>query len=81
MLDARRGAPAGSRDRFAWWILAAAAWVVGQLFWDLYSIIGFPASPNPADLGWYGFWSVMIFLGVLTIGFIYEWRKGALEWD
>jgi NADH-quinone oxidoreductase subunit A len=27
------------------------------------------------------FWSVMIFLGVLTVGFIYEWRKGALEWE
>ena len=32
-------------------------------------------------LGDFGFWSMMIFLGVLTIGFIYEWRKGALEWD
>ena len=29
----------------------------------------------------FGFWSMMIFLGVLTVGFIYEWRKGALEWD
>jgi len=28
-----------------------------------------------------GFWSMMVFLGVLTIGFIYEWRKGALEWE
>ena len=33
------------------------------------------------DLGWFGFWSMMIFLGVLTVGFVYEWRKGALEWD
>jgi len=32
-------------------------------------------------IGVYGFWSMMIFLIVLTIGFIYEWRKGALEWD
>ena len=32
-------------------------------------------------LGFYGFWSMMVFLAVLTIGFIYEWRKGALEWD
>jgi NADH-quinone oxidoreductase subunit A len=31
--------------------------------------------------GWFGFTSMMIFLGVLTIGFIYEWKKGALEWD
>ncbi|MGA9370775.1 MAG: NADH-quinone oxidoreductase subunit A [Solirubrobacterales bacterium] len=28
-----------------------------------------------------GFWSMIVFLAVLTIGFIYEWRKGALEWD
>src|SRR5215469_4294363 len=32
-------------------------------------------------LGVYGFWSMMLFLAVLTIGFAYEWRKGALEWD
>jgi hypothetical protein len=31
------------------------------------------------ELGWFGFWSMMIFLGVLTVGFVYEWRKGALE--
>jgi NADH-quinone oxidoreductase subunit A len=31
--------------------------------------------------GAFGFWSMMIFLAVLTIGFIYEWKKGALEWD
>ena len=29
----------------------------------------------------FAFWSMMIFLGVLTIGFIYEWKKGALEWE
>ncbi|MEZ5773820.1 MAG: NADH-quinone oxidoreductase subunit A [Hyphomicrobiaceae bacterium] len=33
------------------------------------------------EAGLYGFWAMMAFLGVLTIGFIYEWRKGALEWD
>jgi NADH-quinone oxidoreductase subunit A len=33
------------------------------------------------DIGLLGFWSMMIFLIVLTVGFIYEWRKGALEWD
>ena len=41
----------------------------------------FPWAVAFNDVGWFGFWSVMIFLGVLTIGFIYEWRKGALEWD
>ncbi len=29
----------------------------------------------------YAFWSMMVFLGVLTVGFIYEWTKGALEWE
>ena len=33
------------------------------------------------EIGLFGFWSMMIFLGVLTIGFVYEWKKGALEWD
>ena len=28
-----------------------------------------------------GFWSMMVFLGVLTVGFVYEWKKGALEWE
>ena len=32
-------------------------------------------------LGALGFWSVMLFLAVLVVGFIYEWKKGALEWD
>ena len=32
-------------------------------------------------IGALGFWSMMFFLGVLTIGFIYEWKKGALEWE
>jgi NADH-quinone oxidoreductase subunit A len=33
------------------------------------------------DVGMFGFWSMIVFLSVLTIGFIYEWRKGALEWE
>ena len=33
------------------------------------------------EIGLMGFWSMMVFLGVLTIGFIYEWKKGALEWE
>jgi NADH-quinone oxidoreductase subunit A len=33
------------------------------------------------DIGMFGFWSMVVFLGVLTIGFIYEWKKGALEWE
>jgi NADH-quinone oxidoreductase subunit A len=35
--------------------------------------------PHTGDL--FAFWSMMVFLGVLTVGFIYEWKKGALEWE
>jgi NADH-quinone oxidoreductase subunit A len=35
----------------------------------------------PADVSHFAFWSMMAFLGVLTVGFIYEWKKGALEWE
>jgi NADH-quinone oxidoreductase subunit A len=41
----------------------------------------FPWAVVLKDVGVHAFWSMMVFLGVLTIGFIYEWRKGALEWD
>jgi NADH-quinone oxidoreductase subunit A len=51
------------------------------IIFDLEVAFLFPWAVTFGDLGWYGFWSMMIFLAVLTIGFIYEWRKGALEWD
>jgi NADH-quinone oxidoreductase subunit A len=35
--------------------------------------------PHPTQV--FAFWSMMVFLGVLTVGFIYEWQKGALEWE
>ena len=35
----------------------------------------------PPDTQVFAFWSMMLFLGVLTVGFIYEWKKGALEWE
>ena len=35
----------------------------------------------PAETAQFAFWSMMTFLGVLTVGFVYEWKKGALEWD
>lgn len=35
----------------------------------------------PPEIGQFAFWSMMAFLGVLTVGFIYEWKKGALEWE
>ena len=35
----------------------------------------------PHETGVFAFWSMMTFLGVLTVGFVYEWKKGALEWE
>jgi NADH-quinone oxidoreductase subunit A len=41
----------------------------------------FPWAVAFKEVGAFGFWAMMVFLAVLTIGFAYEWRKGALEWD
>jgi NADH-quinone oxidoreductase subunit A len=35
----------------------------------------------PVEIAQFSFWSMMAFLGVLTVGFVYEWKKGALEWE
>jgi NADH-quinone oxidoreductase subunit A len=51
------------------------------IIFDLEVAFLFPWAITFGELGWLGFWSMMMFLAVLTIGFIYEWRKGALEWD
>ena len=51
------------------------------IIFDLEMSFLFPWAIALGDLGLYGYWSMMVFLGVLTVGFIYEWRKGALEWD
>jgi NADH-quinone oxidoreductase subunit A len=51
------------------------------IIFDLEVAFLFPWALAFRRLGWFGFWSMMVFLAVLTVGFIYEWRKGALEWD
>ena len=51
------------------------------IIFDLEVAFLFPWSVTFGTLGLLGFVSMMIFLGVLTIGFIYEWKKGALEWQ
>jgi NADH-quinone oxidoreductase subunit A len=51
------------------------------IIFDLEVAFLFPWAITFGDLGWFGFWSMMFFLFVLTVGFVYEWRKGALEWD
>lgn len=51
------------------------------IIFDLEVAFLFPWAVAFGDIGLFGFWSMMVFLAVLTIGFIYEWKKGALEWD
>ena len=51
------------------------------IIFDLEIAFLFPWAISLGSLGALGFWSMMIFLGILTIGFIYEWKKGALEWE
>ena len=51
------------------------------IIFDLEVAFLFPWAVAFGELGAFGYWSMMVFLGVLTIGFIYEWKKGALEWD
>ncbi len=51
------------------------------IIFDLEVAFLFPWAVSLGNIGIFGFWSMMIFLGVLTIGFIYEWKKGALEWE
>jgi len=58
-------------------------YLVAMLFiiFDLEVAFLFPWAVSLGNIGILGFWSMMIFLIVLTIGFIYEWKKGALEWE
>ena len=51
------------------------------IIFDLEMAFLFPWAVALQDIGTFGFWSMMIFLVVLSIGFVYEWRKGALEWE
>ena len=51
------------------------------IIFDLEIAFLFPWAITLSNIGTLGFWSMMIFLFVLTVGFIYEWKKGALDWD
>tara|TARA_Y100001960_G_C14291288_1_gene641622 strand:- start:160 stop:522 length:363 start_codon:yes stop_codon:yes gene_type:complete len=51
------------------------------IIFDLEVAFLFPWAISLGNIGLLGFWSMMLFLLILTIGFIYEWKKGALEWE
>ena len=60
MLLARRASTGRQRRRFALWAAAAGCWVVGQFLWDFYGVVGFPQSPDLADVAWWGFAAVVL---------------------
>ena len=51
------------------------------IIFDLEIAFLFPWAVSLGNIGLFGFWSMMVFLAILTVGFIYEWKKGALEWE
>jgi NADH-quinone oxidoreductase subunit A len=51
------------------------------IIFDLEVAFLFPWAVSLGEIGVFGFWTMVIFLLILTIGFVYEWRKGALEWE
>src|SRR6266498_1495249 len=51
------------------------------ILFDLEIAFLFPWAVSLKEIGAIGFWSMMIFLFILVVGFVYEWMKGALEWE
>jgi diguanylate cyclase (GGDEF)-like protein len=65
-LAARTRAGGRERGRWSWWTAAAASWLLGQIGWNVFAVTGVPASPNPADLGWWGF-AVLVIVGLVRM--------------
>jgi len=51
------------------------------ILFDLEIAFLFPWAAVINDIGFFGFATMMLFLGILVVGFVYEWKKGALEWE
>ena len=51
------------------------------ILFDLEIAFLFPWAIVLQDIGWFGLIAMLVFLGILVVGFIYEWKKGALEWE
>ena len=51
------------------------------IIFDVETLYLFPWAVVLREIGWFGFGSMMVFLGILVVGFIYEWKKGALDWE
>ena len=51
------------------------------ILFDLEIAFLFPWAITLKEIGATGFWAMMLFLGILVVGFVYEWKKGALDWE
>ena len=51
------------------------------ILFDLEIAFLFPWATVLQEIGWFGYIAMVLFLGILVVGFIYEWKKGALEWE
>lgn len=51
------------------------------IIFDLEVAFLFPWAVSLGSIGMFGFWSMVVFFGVLTVGLVYEWKKGALDWE
>ena len=51
------------------------------ILFDLEIAFLFPWAVVLKEIGWFGFLAMLVFLGILVVGFVYEWLKGALEWE
>ena len=66
VLLGRAGARGANRRRWTLWSAAAGCWLIGQLAWDLFAVVGLPASPNVADVGYWGF-AVLVIVSMLRV--------------
>src|SRR5947209_12751153 len=51
------------------------------ILFDLEIAFLFPWAVALQEIGWFGFMAMMVFLAILIVGFVYEWKKGALDWE
>ena len=63
-LLARRAAAPANRIRWTLWAAACACWLAGQLAWNVFGVVGFPSSPNAADLAWWAF-AVLVMMSLV----------------
>ncbi len=62
---------------------AVRFYVIAMFFivFDIEAIFLYPWAVIFKQLGWFGFWEMLVFIGILTVGLVYVWGKGALEWE